>query len=430
MHIEPRIAERNVRLFIAFRVLFNARFYYPIFAVMFLDYGLSIEQFALLNVVWAFAIVLLEVPLGAVADHIGRKKTVVAAAFLMVVEMALLAFVPLGDPRWVFLALVANRILSGAAEACASGADEALAYDSLGSAGRRAEWPAVLAKLARVQSIGFVVTMIVGAAVYDPHLMNGIAGGFGWHPEFSQHTTLRFPAYLTLGSAILACAVTLGMKDPHVASPAREGEHAVVRTLSIIRGAALWIWRTPAAMVLILAGLFGDSIIRLFLTIGSNYYRLIELPEASFGLIGAAFSFLGFFTASLSRRLAERGSALRNFALVAFLTWAGLLGAAAAWPLTGLVFVFMLGVAFSFLNFFLSHYLNQIVESSRRATVLSFKSMAMNLAYGAVGLMYAGLVGGLSGPDVFARSLFWLPWYFAATMGVLGWTAWRKLKRA
>lgn len=430
MKLEPRIAERNISLFIAFRVLFNSRFYYPVFAVMFLDYGLTIEQFALLNVVWALSIVLLEVPLGAVADHMGRKKTVVAAAFIMVAEMALLAFVPIGNATLLFSVFVLNRILSGAAEACASGADEALAYDSLVSAGRQGEWPAVLARLARVQSIGFAVTMIVGGAVYDPHFVATAAGWIGFHPAVDQAMTTRLPAYLTLASALLACVVTLAMKDPDVPS-GEVGEHAVKRTLHIIRQAALWIYRTPAAMVLILAGLFHDSIIRLFLTIGSNYYRLIELPEASFGLIGAAFSFVGFLTAGLCRRLAERQRPLPNFLLVATLTWVGLLGTAAAWPITGLVFVFMLGVAFSLLNFLLSHYLNAIVESSRRATILSFKSLAMNLAYGMVGLMYAGLVSGLGGEGnvVFARSLAWLPWYFLFTVAVLGVVAWRKLGR-
>ena len=53
---------RNIPLFIAFRVLFNARWYYPVLAVLFLDFGLSIEQYALLNVAWAVAIVGLEVP--------------------------------------------------------------------------------------------------------------------------------------------------------------------------------------------------------------------------------------------------------------------------------------------------------------------------------------------------------------------------------
>lgn len=433
MNLDPRIAERNIRLFIAFRVLFNSRFYYPVFAVMFLDYGLTIEQFALLNVVWAFAIVVFEVPLGAVADHIGRKKTVVAAAFLMVIEMSLLAFIPIGNPQLLFAVFVLNRILSGAAEACASGADEALAYDSLVAVGRKSEWPAVLARLGRVQSVGFVISMIVGGAVYDPHLMGKAASFFGLHTAIDQHTTIRFPAYLTLISALLACGVTLAMREPGSIEP---HERSVARALSIIREAAAWIYRTPVACVLILAGVFHDSIVRIFLTVGSNYYRLIHLPEASYGLIGAGFSFIGFFTAGFSRRLVERERPVTNFALVASLTWLGLIGVAAAWPVTGLLFVFMLGVAFSLLNFFLSHYLNAIVESSRRATVLSFKSLAMNLAFGVVGLLYAALVRHLGGASpaenesqVFAESLNWLPWYFAATLVLLFLFGWWKLRK-
>ena len=51
----------NIPLFIAFRVFFNARWYYPVLAVLFIDFGLTIEQYALLNVAWAAAIVGLEI---------------------------------------------------------------------------------------------------------------------------------------------------------------------------------------------------------------------------------------------------------------------------------------------------------------------------------------------------------------------------------
>ena len=42
---------RNLPLFIAFRLLFNARYYYPVFAVIQLDYGLTLPQFAILNTI-------------------------------------------------------------------------------------------------------------------------------------------------------------------------------------------------------------------------------------------------------------------------------------------------------------------------------------------------------------------------------------------
>jgi len=55
------------------------RFYYPVFAVLFLDFGLSVGQFAVLNAIWAATIVLCEVPSGALADAVGRRALVVAS---------------------------------------------------------------------------------------------------------------------------------------------------------------------------------------------------------------------------------------------------------------------------------------------------------------------------------------------------------------
>ena len=196
----------NIPLFIAFRVLFNARWYYPVLAVLFIDFGLTIEQYALLNVAWAAAIVGLEVPSGALADQLGRKRMVVLAASLMVIEMALFAFVPLGA-SWLFWVFLLNRVLSGAAEACASGADEALAYDSLGESERVEEWPRVLERLMRWQSGGFFVAMLLGGAVYDARTWQWLG------IPLTHETTMRFPIYLTLLNAVLCLLVTLRLRE-------------------------------------------------------------------------------------------------------------------------------------------------------------------------------------------------------------------------
>ena len=134
-------------MFLLFRVLFNARYYYPIYALLFLDFGLEIEHFLWLNMIWAIGIVILEVPSGALADTLGRRKLLVAGGFFMIVEIALFAFAPTGNVPLLFGLLVVNRILSGAAEALVSGADEALAYDTLKNAGMEKSWDRVLARL-------------------------------------------------------------------------------------------------------------------------------------------------------------------------------------------------------------------------------------------------------------------------------------------
>jgi MFS family permease len=156
-------ADRNWRRFVLFRVLFNSRFYYPVLAVLFLDLGLSATQYTLLNFAWAIAIVCTDLPAGALADRIGRRPLVIAAAVLMVMEMVVLCVAPVGGGALLFLICLVNRLFSGIAEGLASGADEALVFDSLAESGRTAEWPQVLDQVTRWQSVGLVVAMLLAA---------------------------------------------------------------------------------------------------------------------------------------------------------------------------------------------------------------------------------------------------------------------------
>ena len=260
------LALTNIRMFLAFRVLFNARFYYPVFTVLFLDYGLTLEQFALLNTVWAVTIVLAEVPSGALADVFGRKRLLVATALLMVVEMALLAFVPLGDGRVIFLVFLANRVLSGLAEALASGADEALAYDTLVAHDLAHQWPRVLDWQMRVQNGGFIVAMTLGAAVYDHSLLNRVLAWLGLEGSVHPELSMRLPIYLTLGFALLALWAVLRLREPQTRPP--RSEHAPLRLLlgeatRLTLRAGGWILRTPFALAVILFAMTLDHVLRL-----------------------------------------------------------------------------------------------------------------------------------------------------------------------
>lgn len=428
--LDSHAYRRNIPLFIAFRVLFNARWYYPVMAVLFLDLGLSVEQYALLNVAWAAAIVGLEVPSGALADRFGRKRMVVIAAGLMVVEMLVFAFAPRGNPNLLFAFFFLNRILSGAAEASCSGADEALAYDSLPLEDREKAWPRVLARVMRWQSAGFFAAMLLGAAAFDVGFVQRALEFLRLPWSVTAQMTAIFPIYLTLGNAVLALAVALNLREPVAqTTSAPEPDRAATSAASIWTttfAAGRWILATPAVLGVIAVGFCFDSVVRVFLGFGSSYYRLIHLPDATFGVIGSGFALIGFVLPAVARRMVDRWPMRRNFAIVALLIFGGFLGCSAIWPIYGLVWMIPVGMAMSFTQFFVSHYLNLLVtDSSRRATILSFRGLAFNLAYGGAGLLFAGLTHYLTAhiapgtPGaanvVFAQALGWLPWYFAAT---------------
>lgn len=423
---------RNIPLFIAFRVLFNARWYYPVLAVLFLDLGLTVGQYTLLNVAWAAAIVFLEVPSGALADYVGRRKMVIYAAVLMLVEMAVFAFAPRGNPTLLFWLFLLNRVLSGAAEASASGADEALAYDSLVAEGKEKDWPRVLDLVMRWQSVAFFVVMMAGAAVYDEGFLNRALQTIGLPGMIPKDIAVKLPILLTLANAILVLPIALAMREPPVTEEAPK-ENPLRATLA----AGRWIYATPLAFIVILCGLCFDSIVRLFLTFQSTYFRIIELPTASFGIIGSAFALLGFIVPPLAKKMVGRWPMRVNFTIIAVAVFIGLLGASFVLPWSGLAWMIPLAMAGSFTQFFISHYLNQLVtDSRRRATVLSFRGLAFNLAYGGIGLLFAGLTKHLasdspgSSPDaIFAQSLGWLPWYFLVTLLILSATAAFRLRR-
>jgi MFS family permease len=387
-------ADRNWRRFVLFRVLFNARFYYPVLAVLFLDLGLSATEYTLLNFAWALAIVFTDVPAGVLADRIGRKPLVVAAAVFMVLEMTMLGLAPRNGGLILLLCCLVNRVLSGMAEGMASGADEALVFDSLAERNRSNEWPLVLDQVMRWQGVGMVIAMLVGGAVYDPAFVNRFFSFFGLDTHFTQGTTLRFPIYLNLITALLTLWIALGLREPDLRSKKVAPENADVSNAEItawhlVTNAWSWITKTPVALFVIFAGVLTDSVVRLFLTFSSSYFRVIHVPEATFGLIGASMGGIGMIISPVARRMVATNSVARNYGLVVMVVMAALVGVAWRWNYWGVIFIFPLAASMMALGYMVSYYLNALVDSNHRATVLSFKGVAFNLGYGFISLVFA-----------------------------------------
>lgn len=427
-----QIATRNVRAFTLFRMFFSARFYYPVYALLFLDYGLTLEQFGILNGIWAATIVLCEVPSGALADTIGRRNLLIATGICMIVEMAVLLVAPVGGGGWLFTFFLINRIVSGFAEAAASGSDEALTYDSLKAAGQEDRWGHVLERVQRDTSIAFFFAMMTGAAVYDPDMVNALLGflGVAWHAE--QADLVKLPIALTFISGLVVLAMAFRMRE------CTGREHAswtatVAESTRTTLAAGKWILVTPLAFGILLAVMSLDNIIRLFLTLASEYWNVIDLPIASFGLIGSGMAIIGMIVPRFARKLSDTNTPLKNFLLICVLVFIGLFGLGLAIPYWGIVPAVCLFVAMHFMNFFVSRYLNEAAPSEQRATVLSFKGLSTNFAYGCAAIFYSGLIAAVkTGEDpmafandiayqkhVFIESLQFFPWYFLAAVALV-----------
>lgn len=418
------LGDDNLKRFVAFRLFFNARYYYPVFTLLFLDFGLSLEAFAILNIVWALTIVLAEVPSGALADLFGRRTLVVFGAVLMVVEMAVLTFMPM-DAGTLTVALFAlNRICSGLAEAMVSGADEALAYDTLKQRGLEVYWPDALERAVRWTSAAMGISMLVGAALYDPALPNRALSALGFSFELSRETAMRLPLFLSLLHAFAALHTAWGMREPPRGDdPEAPAPQVVATAFRNVGRAALWTFNHRFVLFVIIGGVALDSVARQYVIIHAEYLRLIDIPIAALGVIAACMNLLGILFAAVAKRMVRRFTPFQNLFILSAILLFGLVGVRFGIPVWGVLFTPFIFAMFTLVAFLHSHYINREVPSDRRATVLSFKGLALNLALAVASLFYTTLVASLRAAqdpsldeeaahaDVFFKALDWFPGY-------------------
>ena len=272
------------------------------------------------------------------------------------------------------------------------------------------------------------IALPLGAAVYDPQLINQVLIWLGSAVRVDQSLTLRLPIALNLISALIVLWLALTMREPQRAAPPSIATPAAAWDGIVASGR--WILHTPLALFAIVGGVLIDSVIRLLLTFNSVYFRLIDLPAASFGAIGALLAAIGLLVAPLVRELEQRVSALRNYAIIAVLALLGLAGVALKIPLWGVLFSLPLAAAMAALGFFMSNTLNALVAADHRATVLSFKGLIFNLGYGfsslIFGLALRSLRDGGGADQAFADALAVLPLWLAFTQALLTLLFWRR----
>jgi MFS family permease len=404
---------RNARLFVLFTTFYNARAYYPVLAVFFTDLGLRLEQYVLLNAVWAAAIFLFEVPSGALADTLGRKRLLVFSSSLMVIEMAILLLAPKDGGLLLFSLCLLNRFLSGTSEAAASGADEAIAYDSLPPEDRSAAWDSVLATAMRWRSAGFLIAMALGGFLYDPTWLNSMMpNGYDVPVDLAR----RLPVALVFLQALACLAICLRFEEK---PPASTGEaHACRSAFLLTLRTAKLAFTTRAITVVWIGGFLIDAVARNFATIVSEYYRLIGIPGWAFGLIGSMFAVGNWFVPAIATRVNQRFDTLSALILGGVVLAFALGMLVPAWPWAGLLPVFLIMMMLGFVSFTVSRHLHSVAESNQRATLLSVKGLVFNLAYGLYSLGFSLTLAGLSRNEVgsLQQTLAWQAGAFALAL--------------
>lgn len=335
-----------------------ASFIWGINTIFLLDAGLSnLEAFAA-NAFFTAGMVIFEIPTGVVADTIGRRVSYMAGTLTLMATTLL--YVMLWEMSGPFWAWAAVSLLLGLGFTFFSGAVEAWLVDALDATGFTGDLEQVFGRGQMVTGIG----MLTGS----------VAGGY-----VAQITSLGVP--FVMRAAVLVAMFAFAawaMRD--IGFTPRRGNGTFTEMKQITANSIDFGWRVPSVKWIMLAAPF---------TAGVSFYAfyalqpyLLELVDDSeaYGIAGLTAALVagsqiigGFFAPRIRRLFRLRTSALllavgggvitlgligtfEQFwvAVLLIATWAML--AAAAMPIR-------------------QSYINGMIPSGQRATILSFDSM-------------------------------------------------------
>jgi MFS family permease len=152
----------NVRTLAVFRFyqLFNGMIFEgPIWAVFLLSRGLTLTQFGFVEATLHVGMLIAQVPTGALADALGRRRLLVAAGFFAATAELGYVYAP-----GFALICVAGGI-HGVAFALRTGADEAYLFDSLAHDDAHALFPRMLGGLWAVFQFASAVSFMAGGLI-------------------------------------------------------------------------------------------------------------------------------------------------------------------------------------------------------------------------------------------------------------------------
>jgi MFS family permease len=353
----PRSIQRTYLVLMLGNTL-AASFIWGINTIFLLDAGLTnLEAFAA-NAFFTAGMVVFEVPTGIVADGVGRR----ASYLLGTVTLAgsTLLYVLLWEVEGAFWQWAIVSMLLGLGFTFFSGAVEAWLVDALNATGFTGELETVFGR-------GQIVS---GVAM----LTGSVAGGF-----IAQQTTLGVPFVLRGVVLVVMFAIAFTLMHDVGFTPERGGR-PLAEMRKIFSASIDYGWRVPAVKWLMVQALFTGGVgVYGFYALQPYLLELYGDPEAYqiAGLVAAIVAgaqILGGVSAPwIRQRFQRRTSALIAAAGVSSLSLLLIGVIESFWPVIGLIVVW--GLLFAATMPIRQAYMNGLIPSRQRATILSFDSL-------------------------------------------------------
>lgn len=348
--------QRNITVNYLFVIITNLDLTRGLWMIYLALRGFSLLQLGILEGLFHVTSFLLEVPTGAVADLWGRKISRLAGRAAFLLSLMLMYYAESFSLQLVGFAVCA---LGYNLE---SGAGDALLYDSLLLDKREQGYMKINGRKGLFLQAAMIIAYVLGGylAVRSYFLLfhlsmliaaaSLITGLFFLEPEISNEKPPRKKERL-----VRAMLNSIGAQ--------------FTSSIRIIRD------RPRIALLIIFSELLFTFMTCLYFYL-QNFWKNSGKSEFFIGLVYAVSALLsggfGFKTASIEKKIGERGVLLSMPLLLLVCLWGVALS-----PWRGFFFA-MTGVIEGILLVAISDYLNRLIPSQNRATILSFQSMTFS----------------------------------------------------
>lgn len=296
-----------------------------------------------------FGFTCLEIPSGALADIIGRKKTVVLGSFLRLISV--IWFAAMQSP---FDAIGAD-VLWMIAVSLRSGADTALVYDALKAVGRENEYKEI-----RGKAFGIMLFLMAFAS-----LSTG----------FLAEIHLRLPLILSSIVVAISTFATLFFRElPN------NGRYEVKKQIRLMKTSALFVANHKEVKWLIGFSLLIELSSKIWFFTYNPYFELVEIDLRYWGVIFFFGNLTAWFFSFYAYRLGKKIRDWQCFVGMVLLIGCPVFLMGTIVSLWSVSMILLQSIVRGFRKPFLDDSLNKHLESKNRATVLSIHSASIGLA--------------------------------------------------
>lgn len=321
--------------------------------VLYLAYcGLNLAQIGLVEGIYHATSILFEIPSGAVADLLGRKKSMVLSRICIAVSCMIMLF---ARSFWFFALSFAVQALGNNLN---SGSEEALVYDSMKAAGQEARYMRVCGRLNMIIEVSQGIATVAG----------GILAEFSYFWCYSACLVI---------AALALFPVVLMVEAPYTDAQSRQ--RSILEVVVVHFRTCYEILRSDRRILKLISfySVVFASETMLFFYSQQYYYglgynkvqiSLILLVMGGVSCIGAVMSERIY--AALGKKTAQIGACVIAAAFLAY----------------GVQNLFVSAAAFAAASFFNSvlyplesEQLNSLIPSGQRATLISVNSMFFSI---------------------------------------------------